>query len=136
MSSAGDGELELEADSPDKVDEKEEAAKEDKIKQLDVQNSIYCLTFVSMITEVRVKYELDEFVEDYFFKSFMIFFIQMLIVMFILNGALTNTDGLEYIKPELNFLALRLLCCYLFHMGNYGDVADSYQRLKFLRNNP
>ena len=79
-----------------------------------------------MITEVRVKYELDEFIEDYFFKSFMIFFIQMLIVLFILNGALSDTDGLEFIKPELNFLALRLLCCYLFHMGNYGDVVDSF----------
>lgn len=89
-----------------------------------------------MITEVRIKYDLDDFIEDYFFKSFMIFFIQMLIILFIFNGALHSSDGLEYTKPEINFLALRLLCCYLFHMSNYGDVADSFRRLKFLRMNP
>lgn len=106
---------------------------EKKEKQLSVENSIYCLTFVSMISEVRMKYDLDEFIEDYFFKSFMIFFIQILILFFILNGAFNGTDGLEYVKPDINFLALRLLCCYLFHMSNYGDVADSFRRLKFLR---
>lgn len=60
----------------------------------------------------------------------------MLIILFILNGALTGNDGMEYAEPKLNFLALRLLCCYLFHMSNYGDVADSFRRLKFLRMNP
>ena len=33
-------------------------------------------------------------------------------------------------------MALRLLCCFLFHLSNYTDVSDSYRRLKFLVNNP
>lgn len=33
-------------------------------------------------------------------------------------------------------MALRILCCYLFHLSNYSDVSDSYRRLKFLVNNP
>ena len=33
-------------------------------------------------------------------------------------------------------MAIRLLCSYLFHMTTYGDVVDSWQRLKFLKNNP
>lgn len=89
-----------------------------------------------MITGVRIKYDLDDFIEDYFFKSFMIFFIQMLIILFIVNGANTGNDGMEYAKPEIDSIALRLLCCYLFHIGNYSDVADSFRRLKFLRMNP
>jgi hypothetical protein len=50
-----------------------------------------------MIQGVNGKYQLDDFIEDYFFKSTMIFFIQMLIISFILVAALTNTDGLEYV---------------------------------------
>jgi len=33
-------------------------------------------------------------------------------------------------------MGLRLLCCYLFHLSNYGDVTDGYTRLKFLKNHP
>ena len=60
----------------------------------------------------------------------------MLIIGFILSAALTNTDGLDYVQPTTSSLALRLLCCYLFHLSNYGDVADSFRRLKYLMRNP
>lgn len=105
-------------------------------KQISVDLSIYSLTFVSMITEVNAKYGLSQFIEDYFFKATMIFFIQILIISFILIAALTNTDGLEYVQPSTRSLSLRLLCCYLFHLSNYGDVADSFRRLKYLKENP
>jgi hypothetical protein len=89
-----------------------------------------------MITDVSALYELKDYVEDYFFKATMIFFIQMLIISFILFAALTNTDGLEYVQPTTSSLTLRLLCCYLFHLSNYGDVADAFRRLKYLKENP
>lgn len=66
----------------------------------------------------------------------MIFFIQILIISFIAIAALTNTDGLEYVQPDTRSLSLRLLCCYLFHLSNYGDVADAFRRLKYLKENP
>jgi surface polysaccharide O-acyltransferase-like enzyme len=89
-----------------------------------------------MISGATVKYDLSEHIEDYFFKATMIFFIQMLIITFIAIAALTNTDGLEYVQPNTRSLSLRLLCCYLFHLSNYGDVADSFRRLKYLKENP
>lgn len=60
----------------------------------------------------------------------------MLIISFIAIAAITNTDGLEYVQPGVCSLSLRLLCCYLFHLSNYGDVADSFRRLKYLKENP
>jgi hypothetical protein len=42
---------------------------------MSVDSSIYSLTFISMIKEVNTEYQLDDFIEDYFFKSTMIFFI-------------------------------------------------------------
>ena len=105
-------------------------------KQISVDLSIYSLSFASMISEANVKYELKDHVEDYFFKATMIFFIQMLIITFIAIAALTNTDGLEYVQPTTRSLTLRLLCCYLFHLSNYGDIADAFRRLKYLKENP
>ena len=105
-------------------------------KQISVDLSIYSLTFTSMISEANVKYQLKDHVEDYFFKATMIFFIQMLIITFIAIAALTNTDGLEYVQPTTTSLTLRLLCCYLFHLSNYGDIADAFRRLKYLKENP
>jgi len=29
-------------------------------------------------------------------------------------------------------MALRILTCYLFHLGNYKDMLQSFRRLKFL----
>ena len=42
----------------------------------------------------------------------------------------------EYKKPTVEVMIMRLLCSYLFHMTTYGDGVDSWQRLKFLKNNP
>ena len=42
----------------------------------------------------------------------------------------------KFKKPTVDVMMMRLLCCYLFHMTTYGDVVDSWQRLKFLKNNP
>ena len=27
-------------------------------------------------------------------------------------------------------MTIRLLCCYMFHLGNYKEVSESYKRLK------
>ena len=105
-------------------------------KQLSIENSIYSLTFTSMISDVRIHFKLDGFINDSFFKSTMVFFIQMTIILLIGIAAYKNTDGLQYQKPEPTYMALRLLCCYLFHLSNYTDLSDSYRRLKFLVNNP
>lgn len=50
-----------------------------------------------MITGINTLFELDEFVQDYFFKAGMIFSIQMLVISFIAIAAFSNTDGLEYV---------------------------------------
>lgn len=47
-----------------------------------------------------------------------------------------NSDGLSFVGPTITQMTLRLLCCYLFHLGNYKDVSDSFKRLKFLRYYP
>lgn len=52
-----------------------------------------------MIYKVTTRYDLSFHVEDYFFKSCMIFAIQILIIIFIVRGALLGTDGLNYVKP-------------------------------------
>ena len=64
-----------------------------------------------------------------------IFGIQMLIVLFIVSAAFSNTDGLYYVKPTIDNMIMRLTACYLFHLGNYPDIADAFRRLKYLRNN-
>ena len=58
------------------------------------------------------------------------------IIVSIGYAALTDKDGLQYEKPETDFMIMRLLCCYLFHLSNYSDVASSFRRLKYLRYNP
>ena len=89
-----------------------------------------------MIEDVRTEFELDPFVNDYFFKTTIVFLMQMTIILLIGLAAYKGTDGSEYVKPEPTNMALRLLCCYLFHLSNYADVNDSYRRLKYLVNNP
>ena len=89
-----------------------------------------------MISEINVHYELGPYLNDYFFKCTMVFFIQMTIILLIGLAAYHGTDGSYYEHPYPTNMALRLLCCYLFHLSNYADVADSYRRLKFLVNNP
>ena len=106
------------------------------MKQLNIEDSIYCLAFTSMISDIKTEYELDPFLNDYFFKCTIVFFIQMTIIILIGLAAYNGTDGSEYQHPYPTNMALRLLCCYLFHLSNYTDVSDSYRRLKFFVNNP
>lgn len=97
-----------------------------------MENSIYSLTFVSMMREIKAEFKLDAHLEDYFFKATMVFFIQILIIFLILASVPGDEDGNEFTQPTTTNIVLRLLCCYLFHLSNYGDVSDSYKRLKFL----
>jgi hypothetical protein len=87
-----------------------------------------------MITKVMKRLDLRESVEiqDYFFKSFFIFAIQAMIMIFVFYSVMTNSDGNEYVKPTAQNMSLRLLCSYLFHLGNYGDITSSFKRLKYL----
>lgn len=57
-------------------------------------------------------------------------------MIFVFYSVLTNTDGNDYVKPTPLNMSLRLLCAYLFHLGNYGDVSSSFKRLKHLRKYP
>ena len=110
-------------------------------KELDIDDSVYCLSFTCMISEIRNEFKLQNFLQDYFFKSTMVFFIQMLIITLIFMAGIAseddeNSDGLSFVEPTVTQMTLRLLCCYLFHLGNYKDVSDSFKRLKFLRYYP
>ena len=86
---------------------------------------MYTLFFICMIAKVRDTLGLNETVEiqDYFFKCFFIFAIQAMIMIFVFYSVITKTDGNDYIKPTVQNMALRLLCSYLFHLGNYGDIS-------------
>lgn len=101
-----------------------------------LDDSIYSLTFVSLITQVCARYDLGFHITEYFFKSTMIFGIQLLMIIFIVKAAMNGKDGLDYVQPSLDNMIMRLTACYLFHLGNYPDVADAFRRLKYLRNNP
>lgn len=104
-------------------------------KTLELEDSIYCLTFVSTMKDICGRYDLTHHLDDYVWKTCMIFSIQILIIVFIIRGAIKGQDELEYIKPNIENMTLRLLACYLFHLQNYSDVADAFRRLKFLKNN-
>jgi hypothetical protein len=78
----------------------------------------------------------EEEIKEYFFNSTFLFFIQSLIIALVLYSALTNTDGNSVQKPTVINMTLRVLCCYLFHLNNYGDVCSSFKRLKYLRYYP
>ena len=71
-------------------------------------------------------------IQDYFFKSFFIFAIQAMIMIFVFYSVMTSSDGNDYVKPTAQNMSLRLLCSYLFHLGNYGDITSSFKRLKYL----
>ena len=60
----------------DKVSDKKEDEDDAKVtKQLNIEDSIYCLAFTSMISDIKTEYELDPFLNDYFFKCTIVFFI-------------------------------------------------------------
>ena len=46
-----------------------------KPKYLDIEDSIYCITFLSLIRDVRQEHDLDKHVQDYFYKSTQVFFV-------------------------------------------------------------
>lgn len=89
-----------------------------------------------MLDSVRLQWDMTKYLDDYFFKASMIYFIQMLLIGFIFRQGLNDEDGLYFVKPTFNQMTLRLLCCYMFHFGNYREVSDSFKRLKFLRRFP
>lgn len=89
-----------------------------------------------MIDKIRLDFNLTNQLQDFFFKSTMIFFIQFLLTVFMFYSAITNADNLDFEMPSFNQMTLRLISCYLFHLVNYRDVSDAFKRLKFLRQNP
>ena len=72
---------------------------------------------------------------DLFFKCSMIFFIQVLILTFVVSSAFSGDDGLEFVKPTFKNMVLRVCTAYLFHLGNYNEIYDSYKKYKFIRYN-
>ena len=88
-----------------------------------------------MIKNVSERYNLTLNLDDYFFKCCCIFVFQSVIIFIIMSGVFEGEDGLEYVEPSPKIVILRLLTCYLFHLGNYSDVADGTRKLKFLTNN-
>jgi len=48
---------------------------DDGLRHLAIDDSIYCLTFFCLIDKIRIGFNLSREVENYFFKSTMIFFI-------------------------------------------------------------
>ena len=95
-------------------EEDPEHAHEKSMRSLELDPSIYCLTFVCLIEKVRTHKkgakhlekaqadELPDFVTeddlaDYFFKSTMIYCIQIVLVIFILHAAFSEQDSLRFI---------------------------------------
>lgn len=70
-------------------------------KHLNIEDSIYSYTFLSMIKEVKLNYELNEYVDDYFFKSTIIFTIQLAVTSIIYFNAKNGEDELEFMKPTV-----------------------------------
>lgn len=60
----------------------------------------------------------------------------MMIISLITSSAYNGEDGLFTTRPSVVRMMVRLITCYMFHMGNYRDVSDSFRRLKFLKHNP
>ena len=59
-----------------------------------------------------------------------------MLIAFLFRAAWKEEDSLFFVQPTFSQMTMRLLCCYLFHLGNYKDVGESYKRLKFLRKFP
>ena len=62
----------------------------------------------------------------------MIYFIQILIVVGIFISEVLKDEVESFAEPTVQQMALRLLTCYLFHLGNYKDMGQSFKRLKYL----
>lgn len=110
--------------------------KDENIKQLRIDDSIYALTYVSMIKAFQSSYR-PYMVTDYFIKSVIIFFVQAYLLAVLCYAALFKKDsGDDVVKPSVESMVLRLLAAYMFHMQNFVDLADAQQRIKFLVQNP
>ena len=55
-----------------------------------------------MIEKIRLDFHMTNVLEDYFFKSTMIFFIQLISTIFLLFSALTGADNLDFEMPSFN----------------------------------
>lgn len=75
---------------------------DDGTRLLAIDNSIYCLSFFCMIEKIRLDFNMTNLLEDYFFKSTMIFFIQMILTTFIFYSAMTGADNLDFEMPSFN----------------------------------
>ena len=112
----------------------------DEQKSLVIDDSIYCLTFIALIEKVRTRFQFEDHLRNCFFKCTMIYCIQIMIVAGIVLQVVVDSEaGKEragYVRPTAIRMVLRLLCCYLFHLGNFKDMANSFRRLKFLNAHP
>jgi hypothetical protein len=60
----------------------------------------------------------------------------MIITLVIYQLFFTKSDSEKpNADPTLIMMALRLIVCYLFHIGVSNKVKNAYRRLKFLKNN-
>ena len=105
------------------------------IKTLKVDSSIYALTFVAMLKSVEKEHNLSNYQNDLFFKTSMIFCFQVG-TLYVLFTTMYSEEDHGHTEPTDELMVIRLLCCYLYHLTTYGDAVDSWQRLKFLKNNP
>ena len=60
--------------------------------------SIYSIAFIAMFEKNKKQNKFD--LDDIFFKSSVVFFVQMTIIYFVLVSSLHNEDGLEWVKPD------------------------------------
>ena len=90
--------------------------KEKPMKELEVDDSIYCLTFICMINEIRETGEFDYLIDDYFFKCTFLYFSQLLIIYFIYQSSFKSDT---FVEPTFDNMIIRILCCNLFHISSY-----------------
>lgn len=103
-------------------------------KNLEIDSSIYGVTFYWTIIAVQQKLEINrKQLEIQFFKAAFVFFIQFLLVVLVGYSAYNGSDDLEYVRPNTTHMVLRILCVYLFHIQSQTDVTEAYKRLKFLK---
>ena len=108
------------------------------MKSVEIDGSMYTLSFICMNERVMRKFNLKYHgeIKEYFFKCCFIFAIQSMIMIFVFYSIMEKSDGKKYEKPTVQNMSLRLLCSYLFHLGNYGDVQSSFKKLKYLVHHP
>jgi len=109
---------EKERDTPVEEEDHEEVVK-DKKRSVDIDPSVYCLTFVCLIEKVRKHKkgakDLDEEerkkvpdwiqkdeLADYFYKCTMVFCVQIMLVGFIIHAALAGQDSLSFTQPTMS----------------------------------